>query len=538
MLKLLLIEDNPGDARLIRELLAEGSQVWTLAEPFEMRHAETLAEGLMILRDHPMDEVLLDLSLPDSQGFDTFTAVRLRAPHVPVVVLSGLADEELAIRAVRFGAQDYLVKGQVEPALLVRSLCYAVERWRAEQEHARLVREQAAHAEAEAERGRLQQVIDVLPEGVVIVDAEGRFVLCNRAGREIIGSDPVGHHLPSPAFLARGELLRRLDGSPCAAEELSLRRSLETGEVVHGQQLLLRDVPVLLNSAPLRDASGAITGAVAVFQDISRIKDLERQKDEFLASAAHDLKTPLTVIRGYAQLLRRQAARANPGGNARLERSLDNIDAAVERMARLLSEMLDATRLQMGRLLDLDPVPTDLVALARQVVAEHQATTQRHRLRLECHERELVGRWDAIRLQRVLGNLVDNAIKFSPEGGEVVVTLARGQGSRGPEAVLRVRDRGVGIPAEDLPLVFQRFHRGANVVGRIGGTGIGLAGSRQIVEQHGGTVTVESREGMGTTVTVRLPLAGPAETTSPAPAEPPSEAITNQPEPDKHRLVS
>jgi signal transduction histidine kinase len=124
---------------------------------------------------------------------------------------------------------------------------------------------------------------------------------------------------------------------------------------------------------------------------------------------------------------------------------------------------------------------------------------------VEAAEDELVGLWDTMRLARVLGNLLDNAIKYSPAGGTITVALGRDERAEGAWAMLAVRDQGMGIPAADLPHIFERFHRGSNVVGRI--AGIGLATARQIVEQHGGTITVESRPNKGSTFTVRLPLA-------------------------------
>jgi signal transduction histidine kinase len=148
----------------------------------------------------------------------------------------------------------------------------------------------------------------------------------------------------------------------------------------------------------------------------------------------------------------------------------------------------------------------DLVALARRAVAEQQQTTERHTLHLEAPSTALVGDWDGRRLERVLSNLLDNAVKYSPDGGQVVVSVQR----EGDWAVVVVRDRGVGIPEDDLPHVFERFRRGANVTGRIGGTGIGLAGVRAIVDGHGGTVHVDSQEGVGSTFTVRLLVEGHA----------------------------
>jgi signal transduction histidine kinase len=156
----------------------------------------------------------------------------------------------------------------------------------------------------------------------------------------------------------------------------------------------------------------------------------------------------------------------------------------------------------MDRPLQLDLQPTDLVALARGSIAEQQAASERHRIVLDAEPAEVVGQWDATRLGRVLGNLLENAVKYSPAGGEVRVEVRREAGW----AVVRVADQGLGIPAADLPHIFERFRRAGNVVGQVPGTGLGLAVVRQIVEQLGGSVDVDSQAGLGSTFTVRLPL--------------------------------
>ncbi|HEY8492209.1 MAG TPA: ATP-binding protein [Dehalococcoidia bacterium] len=232
-----------------------------------------------------------------------------------------------------------------------------------------------------------------------------------------------------------------------------------------------------------------------------------RVRDEFLTAASHDLKGPLTVIRGLAQHLRRAALGLDGTAAATLREGLDGIEDAAVRMSALIAELVDVAHLQMGRPLQLRRGPVDLVALARRAVQEQQRTAARHAVRLEAAVPELVGSWDADRLERVLLNLLSNAVKYSPDGGEVLVTVAAEGGPERAHAILRVEDRGLGIPPADLPHIFDRFYRGANVAARIPGTGVGLAVARHIVEQHGGTIAAESREGAGSRFTVRLPLA-------------------------------
>lgn len=235
-------------------------------------------------------------------------------------------------------------------------------------------------------------------------------------------------------------------------------------------------------------------------------------QSDFLASAAHDLGNPLAAIKMRAQLMRRAAARPDQFGATAMVQGLDEILATVARMTAMVQEVLDLARLRLGQALELNRRPTDLVALARRVAA---AQEQQHeapgRARVDTALPGLVGVWDPSRIERLVANLVGNALKYSPEGGEVVITIDRQESAEGNWAQLEVRDRGLGIPAKDLPLVFEAFHRGENVIGKIRGSGIGLAGVRTIVEQHGGTITADSREGEGTVMSVRLPLEPPAE---------------------------
>jgi signal transduction histidine kinase len=232
-------------------------------------------------------------------------------------------------------------------------------------------------------------------------------------------------------------------------------------------------------------------------------------RDEFLSTAAHDLNTPLASVKATAQLLRRKLVREDTPDLERLLAGLASIDATATKMGQQLDELLDVTRLHMGERLELRREPVDLVELVQRVASEHQQLSERHRIRVEALVPELIASVDGVRLARVLDNLLSNAIKYSPAGGDVSVGLACERADGTSTAVLAVEDHGLGIPAADLPRIFDRFNRATNVKGRIGGTGIGLASAQQIVQYHGGTISVESREGEGSTFTVRLALDQP-----------------------------
>ncbi len=233
-----------------------------------------------------------------------------------------------------------------------------------------------------------------------------------------------------------------------------------------------------------------------------------RVRDQFLSTISHDLKSPLTTIKGQAQLLRHTLEGIEGPVGERAAAELTRIDHTASRMTRLINELLDVARLRAGQPLALDLHPGDLVEITRRIAAEYTDMGKRHRILVETATAAIVGEFDLFRLERVLDNLISNAIKYSPSAGNITLRLRAEHMERDDApgtAILEVEDDGLGVPAADLPHIFERFHRAGNV-GATAGTGLGLAGARQIVEQHGGTISIDSREGVGTKVTVRLPL--------------------------------
>jgi signal transduction histidine kinase len=257
----------------------------------------------------------------------------------------------------------------------------------------------------------------------------------------------------------------------------------------------------------LADQAAIVLQSRFLIEDLASARgreEADRLKDEFLASISHDLRNPLTAVRGVTQVLERRLERNVPIEPERLARSLANIRGSTAQMASLIDQMLDYARLQMDRPLELALRRMDLVELTRRTVERFAATSDRHRLVLDASAPALVGEWDEARLERVMQNLVANAIKYSPQGGDVVVQVAEESSAGRHWAVVTVTDPGLGIPADDLPYVFDRFHRGSNVAD-IPGSGLGLAAARQVLEQHGGSIEVSSTPGQGSTFVVRLP---------------------------------
>jgi PAS domain S-box-containing protein len=387
------------------------------------------------------------------------------------------------------------------------------------------VRERAAREAAEARLALLQLILDELPASVYIVQGEeARLVLANRATATLWGATWHSGQLLLDFLATHHIRLLGTDGQPLPPTAFATLRALHEGETVRQQQETIRHadgttLPVLVNAVALGrrlltdvPAEGGSHGAdpaepvaLVVHQDVTALKEAERLKDEFIGIAAHELRTPLAVLKGFAQTLLVQTTRGK--GPELVEwqlEALQSIDQATARLVELTEDLLDVTRLQAGRLaLHVDP--TDLVALTRRVVTRLQMTTEHHTLSIFSPPEHLVAQVDPRRMEQVLSNLIGNAIKYSPEGGSIDVTIS--EDGQAHEALLSVSDHGIGIPAQQHLLVFGRFARTDNARAYgIGGTGLGLYLCRELVERHGGRIWFESVEGQGSTFFVALPL--------------------------------
>ena len=225
-----------------------------------------------------------------------------------------------------------------------------------------------------------------------------------------------------------------------------------------------------------------------------------KTRDDFLSAVAHELKTPLTVISASTQLLQRRR------GDRDADPVTARIRGSVARMNAFIEELLELVRRHADPTLEVRRAPTDLVEVIRSVVADVGDVGHGQQMIVEA-DGPVVGEWDAARLERAVANLVSNAIKYNRQNGRVWIRVGTRHTPSGDVAECAVADEGIGIPEADLARIFERFTRGANVTGRVAGSGVGLAIVRQVVEQHGGEVTVTSTEGKGSTFTIRLPLA-------------------------------
>jgi signal transduction histidine kinase len=471
-IKVLLIEDSEADALWLRELVSD-----VKGAPFSLECVDQLSKGLARLDAGGIDVVLLDLGLPDSYGIETFARAYARVPQVPIIVLSSLENDELALRAVQEGAQDYLVKNRMNSQALARVLRYAIERQHLQAEAMR-------YADAlQASQAQLRRIIEESASGILIIDQEAIIRFANPAAATLFGR-------------GAGELTGLPFGFPVVSGETAeidiLSRSHATCMVeMHVTSTEWDGQPAYL--VTLYD----ITARKRAEEDG---KKLLQMKDDFVASVSHELRTPLFTIQGLVDLLRSDKV---PDPKIRQE-FLDLTAKEIKRLSDLVNDLLDMSRLEAGQLpLDFTNVEIGLLIADAVTAVETLATLRDIQLRYVCPASRWVVRADQARLRQVLVNLISNAIKFSKTGQPVLITAQQ----REHQVRVEIIDQGWGIAPDDIPRLFGKFYRASSTVRQaVGGTGLGLYISKGIMDAHGGYLGVESELGHGSTFCFALPL--------------------------------
>ena len=348
----------------------------------------------------------------------------------------------------------------------------------------------------------LDSIIGTMPAGVMIFGPDGALVHMNDAAASMLRLAPEERALPPEQIWA---LLRaeRPDGTPLPIEESPAARALR-GEAALNVILVMRPHGAALwklcSATPLRGADGELLGAVATFFDITPLRQAEEQRQDILRAVSHDLRGPLTVIQGQAQRLQRLLG---PGlHDERLRHSLSAIIVSARRMNTMIQDLVDSARWEAGEL-RLNPVPVDVRQFLLDLKERLADVLPVHRLEVQVPDGLPPVAADPDRLERILFNLISNALKYSPPDSQVTVGAAR----RDAEVVTWVTDQGPGIPCEEQARLFQRYARTEAGRQRGESVGLGLYIARQLVEAHGGRIWVESEPGRGSTFSFTLPIA-------------------------------
>jgi PAS domain S-box-containing protein len=355
--------------------------------------------------------------------------------------------------------------------------------------------------EANRSRARLQSVFDHMVDGICVWSADGCLQMLNRSAGEILGveADEL-FGLPIEKFIRRLNP-RQLDTTPVDPLENAFTRALAGEKVrlvdyVLFNQLLRHDLVLRLSAGPIH-GDGGIVGAVTVLRDVSELRSLDVLKDQFLRVAAHELKTPVAIMKGYAMALQQSGDDLHPARR----RMLDAISRGSDRIERIVQDLLDLSQSDARRL-ELVREPLDLAELVRGCVDRIAIREARHQF--EVGGVSSVSVWgDRLRLTHVVNSLLDNATRYSPRGGTIQVVLDL----KDDRVVVSVRDEGIGIPPEKQGRIFERFYRAhTDTPYDFGGMGVGLYLSRTIVEAHGGHMWFESQPERGSVFSFDLPL--------------------------------
>ena len=356
------------------------------------------------------------------------------------------------------------------------------------------------HAERRIRDAEVRTVLDSMPDAVLVVDRGSAIVDLNRAALELFAARERRELLVPMAELFERTQLRHADGRRLDPTRAATRRALG-GESVVGFEALMRrldgrEIFISISSSPVRSRPGEPPEmAVAVVRDISDVRQFEEMREDFLATAAHEFKTPLAVVKAYAQLMHKRG-QGDPA-------ALDVISRQIDRLTRMVQQLLEVARFRVSGA-ELSHERFDLLALLSEVAdrLRQQSDGRNIVVVLPPNAASVLG--DRERIGQVIGSLLENALRFSPQGGDVEAALARHEG----EAIVSVRDHGLGIPLERQAHIFERFYRAhAGTAHDYGGLGVGLGMSREVVTRHGGRIWFESAPGEGSTFFFSLPLA-------------------------------
>jgi two-component system, cell cycle sensor histidine kinase and response regulator CckA len=494
-IKVLLVEDNPGDVLLLQETLSEITLV-----SFNLVHVERRSEAIKQLQTETFDVILLDLLLPDSAGLETFTAIHQQVPHTPIVVLTGMSDETLALSAMQAGAQDYLVKGRVSGGdLLMRSMRYAIERKRVE----------AILHQRERE---LRTLTEHAPDIISRFDGDLKYLFINLAVEAVTG-------ISAADFLGKMPRDMGLPESLVDQWEMAVRSVLQTGEGMTIEQ----EFPIQAASryyqtrfVPEFGSEGSVETVLGITRDITEQKQLQAQLfraqrleslGRFSSGIAHDMNNILTPILAVAQLLPMKL----PQLDAQSQHLLQMLEDSARRGSDLVKQILTFSRGLEGvqSSVQIEQILGEIEQILRStfpqwitLVIDRPAKSQLWQVLA-----------DATQLHQVLMNFCVNARDAMPEAGVLKITAENRrldaadtgidlEAKPGNYVVVTISDTGVGIPQHYIDRIFEPFFT-TKEVGK--GTGLGLATAIGIIKNHGGFVTVRSEVGQGTQFQIFLP---------------------------------
>ncbi|MBN1541652.1 response regulator [candidate division KSB1 bacterium] len=482
--KILVVDDELGMREGIKRLLEiEGHHVDT---------AETGAKGMQMGSVFEYDLYLLDLKIGDYDGTQVLQKIKSIYPESICVIVTAYASIDTAVETTQLGAYHYISK-PFSPDELYHLVNRALERRWYILEARRLREEQERRLlEVAHEKSRIRTIINAIDDGILVINQDKQVVLWNprflkllEIDRKVAVGDSVYQLLPEKLY---EQFDRVFDQQPQL-------KAIKQEIVIHPPAKLV----IMVNTTPVINSSGELLGVVSVFRDISELKQLDLLKSQFINMAAHELKAPLSAIKGYIELL----IDATLGNTLdqyshQLDRSRERIDALVN----LINDLLNISRIEAGTVRrDIEPI--DMSELLQNTLDFFRNDIEKRGLQLEQQiAADLILDADREEIQRVLTNLISNAIKYNKESGAISVNAERNNGY----IRIQVSDTGIGLKPEERDHLFEEFFRAKNPLTRnITGTGLGLTILKKIVDSYAGRIEVESEFEAGSTFTVFLP---------------------------------
>jgi len=478
-----MLEDEPLDAELVTHALTRAGFV------FDLQRVSTCA-AFATMPFERFDLILADYQLPDGSACDALNTLQQSGFDHPFIVVTGAQGEERAVALIKQGATDYLLKDRLE------RLGPAITRALADQQ-LRVGKEMAdqalrlALAETRENRDRLDRVLKLMADGLLLTDGEGRVLHMNTAAERLLGTPLSDCRGDSISRLPEGAALgAHLAGALQCNQEAGVFEWDQPGDESSGLRL---QAHTTIHYGQGQQAEEIIT----VVRDITASHRLAMMRNEFVGSAAHELQTPLTSIIGYCELLQ-QTVEELPSA---CHEPLAIIGAKAWGLSTIVDNILLSCLLERRQQMELATETFDLAAMVRRLTTEYVLLRGRCNLALELPQQPLLCHADPLRIEQVLVNLLSNAFKYSPQGGEVRIACL----DEPEELLLEVIDHGIGMTPEQTAQAFDKFYRARSAASGAGGCGLGLTLVQEIVTAHGGEVSISSQPNQGTTVSVRLP---------------------------------
>jgi PAS domain S-box-containing protein len=500
----ILIVDDEADIALILKLQLEDAGYGTV-------RAQDGFEALNCLGREDFSLVLLDIKMPRMDGIQVLEKLQETSPETAVVMMTAHGSENIAVESMKKGALDYIAKPFSTEDLL-KKVERTLEYNRTRQENRRL------QQQLDEERKKMEAILQGMADLLIAVDKDGMIMTLNRKAETLLGVNSISYiGMPVESLISAdipsGEL----------PSKVVLRNHEACLDVTYQLKIKGGAIPVLSSATPLLNGQGNLIGCVEIIRDISTLKALEQEREDFVSMLTHDLKTPLTAVVGSIDLVREgRLGQINTEQKEYLESAMESSAEMVE----MIDTLLDVYRFEANKM-KLTFTREEPQIMIQRALAGFRALAERSRIKLTAAFQEELPqiRVDRNKFLRLISNLLSNAFKFTPDGGEIEVTAEMVDADtiageipgvnypkpdfqeKGQFLKIAVSDTGIGIPREALATIFDKFVQArSRNRGKSKGTGLGLAFCRKVMDAHGGYIWADSTMDEGSTFTVLFPV--------------------------------